>query len=209
MQDIQQLIGNSLEQFANRIVDVLPNVLAAAVILILGWLLAKVIRIVIVKFLVLIRFNIVAWKGGIDAFLEKGGIKRNTVELIGQMFYWLVMLIVLVAAVDALGLQVASELLIRILLYVPNIIAAIVVLVLGLFFANFISGIIQTSVANANFSHPEVLGQISRYAVIIFVTAIALGQLGVGQQIVVQGFTILFGAVCFAGALAFGLGEHE
>lgn len=209
MQDIRQLILSSMQEFFSRIVAALPSILAAAVIFVLGWLVAKLVRVVVVKFLTLIRFNIVAWKSGIDAFLEKGGIKRNTVELIGQMFYWLIMLIVLVAAVDALGLQVASELLNRILLYIPNIIAAVVVLVLGLFFANFIGGVIQTSASNANFSHPEFLGQVSRYAMIIFVTAIALEQLGVGKQVVVQGFTIIFGAVCLAGALAFGLGGRD
>lgn len=209
MQDIRQLIISSMQGFFDRIVAALPSILAAALIFVLGWLVAKLVRVVVVKFLTLIRFNIVAWKSGIDAFLEKGGIKRNTVELIGQMFYWLIMLIVLVAAVDALGLQVASELLNRILLYVPNIIAAVVVLVLGLFFANFIGGVIRTSASNANFSHPEFLGEVSRYAMMIFVTAIALEQLGVGKQIVVQGFTILFGAVCLAGALAFGLGGRD
>ncbi|MEE9186876.1 MAG: hypothetical protein V3U10_02465 [Bacteroidota bacterium] len=209
MENIRDLVLNSMQQFLNRVFDALPNILAAAAIFIFGWLLAKVIRVAVVKFLMLIRFNIVAWKAGIDAFLEKGGIKRNCVELIGQLFYWLIMLIVLVAAVDALGIQVASDLLNRILLYVPNIIAAVVVLVLGLFFANFISGVIQTSASNANFSYPGLLGQVSRYAMIVFVAAIALEQLGVGQQIVVQGFTILFGAVCLAAALAFGIGGKD
>ena len=209
MSQLREMLYQSVQRFVDQIASALPNILAALVIFIVGWLVARFVRITIIKVLQLMRFNIAAWKTGIDGFLERGGVKYNLVELIGQVFYWIAMLLVLVAAVDVLGLRVASELLNRILLYLPNVIAAVLVLVLGLLFANFLGTVIQTSAGNAGFGQPWLLSQVAKYALIVFVAAIALEQLGVGEHIVVQAFTILFGAICLALALAFGLGGRQ
>ena len=206
MGQFRDMLYNSIERFIERAGNALPNILAALVILVVGWLLAKLVRIVVIKVLHLMRFHIAAWKTGVDGVLQRAGVKYNLVELIGQIFYWILILVVLFMAVDALGLQAGSELLNRFLLYIPNIIVAIIVLVLGLLLANFVATVIQTSLSNAGFTHPRFLAQVAKYALIIFVAAIALEQLGVGEQIVVQAFTILFGAICLALALAFGLG---
>ncbi len=206
---IQDIISESVSSFVSGIGEFLPRVLAAVVILIVGWIAAKLLKAAVARGLKLIRFPTLTSKAGIDEFLTTGGVTRTATDLLGVLVYWLVMLIVLVTAVNALGLQVASSLLNEILLYIPNIIAAVVVVAVGLYAANFVSALVQTAAANAGIEEAGMVAGLSRYALIIFTFAIALGQLRIGEELVTNGFLIVFGAAAFAAALAVGLGCRE
>ena len=203
------IIRDSITSFISGIGDFLPNILAAILILLVGWIVAKVLRAAVGRGLRLVKFPVLADKAGIDGFLEKGGVKRTSTDLLAMLVYWLVMLIVLVMAVNALGLEEASHLLERILLYIPNVIAAVIVLAVGLYAANFFGALVRTAAANAGIEEAGFVAALSRYALIIFTFAIALEQLKIGQEIVVNGFLMLFGAASLAAALAFGLGGRE
>ena len=94
-----------------------------------------------------------------------------------------------------------------IFLYVPNVVAAVLVLILGILFGNLLSAVIRTAASNAGFANAEGLGKVSLYAIIFFSGAIALNQLGIGAEIVAAAFIIAYGAVALA--LAFGMGGRE
>ncbi len=206
---IQDIMQESLSSFVRGIGEFLPNILAAILILLVGWIAAKVLKAAVGRVLKLVRFPVLAQKAGIDEFLQKGGIERSSADLLAVLVYWLVMLIVLVTAVNALGLQVASQLLNQILLYIPNIIVAVIVVTVGLYAANFVAGLVRTAAANAGIEEAVLVAALSRYALIIFTFAIALNQLQIGEVIVANGFLILFGAACLAAALAVGLGGRD
>lgn len=206
---IQDIMQESLSSFVRGIGEFLPNILAAILILLVGWIAAKVLKAAVGRVLKLVRFPVLAQKAGIDEFLQKGGIERSSADLLAVLVYWLVMLIVLVTAVNALGLQVASQLLNQILLYIPNIIVAVIVVTVGLYAANFVAGLVRTAAANAGIEEAVLVAALSRYALIIFTFAIALNQLRIGEVIVANGFLILFGAACLAAALAVGLGGRD
>ena len=206
---IQEIIRDSVAAFLEGVGDFLPNILAAILILIIGWLIARVFRGAVRRGLQLIKFPTIAEKAGIDGFLQTGGVKQSSTDLVAVLVYWLVMLMVLLTTVNALRLEVASQLLNEILLYIPNIIVAVIVLVVGLYAANFVAGLVRTAAANAGIAEAEVIAVVARYALIIFTFAIALNQLRIGEDIVANGFLILFGAACLAGALAVGLGSRE
>ncbi len=206
---IQDIIQDSIGSFVSGIGEALPNILAAVVILLVGWIVAKILKAAVGRGLKLVRFPTLAEKAGIDGFLEKGGIKRSSTDLLGVLVYWLVMLLVLVTAVNALGLEVASQLLNQILLYIPNIIVAVVVVAVGLYAANFVSALVMTAAANAEIEEATFVAALSKYALIIFTFAIALNQLRIGEEIVANGFLILFGSASLAAALAVGLGGRE
>ena len=206
---IQEIIRDSVAAFLEGVGDFLPNILAAILILIIGWLIARVFRGAVRRGLQLIKFPTIAEKAGIDGFLQTGGVKQSSTDLVAVLVYWLVMLMVLLTTVNALRLEVASQLLNEILLYIPNIIVAVIVLVVGLYAANFVAGLVRTAAANAGIAEAEVVAVLARYALIIFTFAIALNQLRIGEDIVANGFLILFGAACLAGALAVGLGSRE
>lgn len=206
---IQEIIRDSIGAFMRGIAEALPNIFAAILILIVGWIIAKLLKAGTGRLLKVVKFSTLTKRAGIDEFLAKGAVKQSSSDLISVLVYWLVMLIVLVTAVNALGLEVASELLNQILLYIPNIIVAVIVVAVGLYAANFIAALVRTAVANAGIEEAGLVAALSRWALIIFAVAIALNQLRIGQEIVANGFLIIFGAAALAGALAVGLGARE
>ncbi len=206
---IQDIISDSVGAFIRGIGEFLPNILAAIVILIVGWIIAKLLKAVVGRGLRAIRFPSLTAKAGIDDFLKTGGVEKSTTDLVAVLVYWLVMLIVLVAAVTALQLEAASTVLNQILFYIPNIIVAVIVVAVGLYAATFVSALVRTAVANAGIEQAEFVAAISRYAMIIFTFAIALEQLGIGRDIVTNGFLVLLGAASFAAVLAVGLGARD
>ena len=192
--------------FLSKVALFLPNLLAALLILLGGWILAKFIRLLVFRFLLAIRFDVAGERAGIDAMLARADIRQSSPELVAVLVYWLTVLLVILTAINTLGLTAVAELLNRILLYLPKVIAAVVVLILGLFFANFLAGVIKTAAASAGLAEAEVLATIARYSLTVFTVAVTLHELGVGADLVRAAFTIVFGAVGLALALAFGLG---
>jgi cellulose synthase/poly-beta-1,6-N-acetylglucosamine synthase-like glycosyltransferase len=192
-----------------KIMAYLPVLLGALVILIVGWLVAKAIRRLVDWLLKVTRFDILADKTGISEVLRKGDLKISAREVISGLVYWLIILMVLVMTVDALGLPKSSDVLAGLFAYVPKVIAALLVLVVAMFLASFVSGIVQTAAGNANLPRPEIFAGISRWAIIIFAVTISLGELGIGTLLVTTTFNIILGGVCLALALAFGLGGKD
>lgn len=206
---MQDIIRQSVGDFIRGIGNFLPNILAAIVILLVGWVIARVFRAAVGRGLRLARLPDVAEKAGIEDFLKKGGITRSSTDLLAVLVYWLVMLVVLLTAVNALRLEMASQLLNQILLYIPNIIVAVIVVIVGMYAASFVAGLVRTAAANAGIEEAGLVAGLARYALIIFAFAIAVNQLRIGQEIVANAFLLLFGAACLAAALAVGLGARE
>jgi hypothetical protein len=207
--DWQSLIAEPGKEMLRKIGEYIPAVLGVLVILIIGWIIAKIIQKLARKFLDLVRFEKFAEKAGISEALSKGNIKNNATQLLSALVYWFIMILVLVMVVNALGLTVASQLLDGLLGYIPNVIAAVFVLVLGLFLANLVSGIVRTAASNAKLPKPEVLAGLSQWAIVIFAVTASLRQLGIAPFLVSTTFYILFGGICLALSLAFGLGGKD
>ncbi len=199
----------TLRTFWLGIVAFLPQIVAALAILIIGWILARILRKITIKFLKLARVDIVAEKAGFEDFLIRGGVKYTTVTIVANLLYWFVMFAVILAALNSIGLQAAAELFNRIILYIPNVIVAVLVLMFGALFAKFVYGVSLTYLSNVGISGADVVSHIAQWAILIFVASVALEQLSIGGQVLVSAFQIAFGAICLALALAFGLGGRE
>ncbi len=191
-----------------RVGNFLPTLFGAIIILVIGWVVARIGQRLLVQFLKAVRLDDLSQKARISDFLQKGEVKYSLSELLGVFLYWLIVLATLLAALNALGLTVAAELLERVLGYVPSVMAGVIVLILGLFLAALVGGIVQTAAANVGIAQAKGLGQISRVVVIIFAAAIALEKF-FSSVIIQTTFTIVVGAVAFGAALAFGLGCKE
>ena len=203
------LIVDPVIQMLTRILAYLPVLLGALVILIVGWIVAKAIRRLIDWLLKLIRFDTLADKAGISEILEKGNLEISAREVISNIVYWLIIIMVLVMTVDALGLPKSSDVLSSLFAYVPKVIAALLVLIVAMFLASFVSGIVRTAAGNANLPKPQVFAGVSRWAIIIFAITVALEQLGIAPLLVTATFNIILGGICLALALAFGLGGKD
>ena len=203
------LIVGPVREMLTKILAYLPVLLGALIILIVGWIIAKAIRRLIDMVLKAIRFDALADKAGITAILKKGDLKITAREVISGLVYWLVIIMVLVMVVNALGLPKASDVLTTLFAYVPNVIAALFVMIVALFLASFLSGIVRTAAGNANLPKPEIFAGVSRWAIIIFAATIALEELGIAPLLVTTTFNIILGGVCLALALAFGIGGKD
>jgi len=188
-----------------RVGEFLPALLGAILILVVGWIVAGLAQKVLVRVLQAIHLDDLSEKAKIASILEKGEVRYALSELLGIFLYWLVVLAFLLAALNALGLTVAAGLLERVLAFLPNVLAGVIVLVLGLFFAALVSAAVQTAAANMGISQAKSLGQISRVVVILFAAAVALEKF-FSSMIIQATFTIILSAVAFGTALAFGLG---
>ena len=205
----KNLIVEPVTQMLTKIMAYLPVLLGALLILIVGWIAAKAIKRLVDWLLKLIRFDALADKAGISEILKKGDLKISAREVVSSIVYWLVIIMVLVMTVDALGLPKASDILSSLFAYVPKVIAALLVLVVAMFLASFVSGIVRTAAGNANLPKPEMLAGVSRWAIIIFAVTIALEQLSIAPLLVTATFNIILGGIVLALAIAFGLGGKD
>jgi len=207
--EVTTVVTGAWNAFATKITAFLPALIGAIVIFVVGWIIARLVKVGVEKLLRLVRFDTATEKTGVNKFLKKGEIVKAPSEIVGTLVYWFIMILVLIASLDALGLPIVSDMLNSIFLYIPNVVAAIIVLVLGFLMGNLLAAVVRTAASNAGLKNAEGLGKISLYAIVVFVSAIALIQLGIGEEIVASAFGLVFGAAALALALAFGLGGRD
>jgi len=199
----------SLQAQGRLLLDALPDLVLALGLLVLGWLLAKLVRRLTVRLLRVIRVDELAERAGIEDFLIQGGVRFTTVTLIAHAFYWIILLGIFVALLDAMGLRAAGALFVRIVNYLPNVLLAVGILVFGSLLARVVGAFAYTYLNNIGSTAAEPISALARFALLAFVIFMAAEQLAIESQVLVSAFQIAFGAVCLALALAFGLGGRD
>ncbi|MEK6601243.1 MAG: hypothetical protein AABZ09_05125 [Candidatus Binatota bacterium] len=207
--NIVATVTGAWNAFATKVGAFLPDLFAAVIILFLGWVGCNIAKKVAIRLLKLCQFDALADRSGINRALARGGIQQTSTEILGLLIFWFLFLIVIVATLDALGLPGVTETLNAIFLYIPRIVAAIIMLILGLYLANFIETVARTSCANAGLQQADSIGLVSYYATVVFIIAGILEILEIATEIVVWAFILIFGSICLALAIAFGLGGRE
>ena len=198
-----------LRGFLLSVGDFLPRLALALLILVAGWIVAKMARFAIAKGLRAVNFNVLTERAGMDGFLRDGGIRSDTTDIIALLVYWLVILASLVIGFNLMGLTYITDLLGRVILFLPKVMVALLILAFGAYFAKFVGQSICAYLRNVHMQDADLLGNLARYAILTFVVLIALDQVGIGGDIVRQTFLIVLAGIIFALALAFGLGGRE
>ncbi len=202
-------VSGAWEAFATKVGAFLPNFFYALFIIIAGWILCNIVKRLVIRLLRIFRFDWLVERAGIARALELGGIKQNGSEILGLLVFWFLFLIVIVATLEILGLTGATETLNAIFLYIPKVVAAVVVLILGLYFANFLQTVTRTSFINAGLKQAESMALITYYATVVFIVAAILQILDIAAEIVMWAFVLIFGSICLALAIALGLGGKD
>lgn len=187
----------------------MPRLLVALLVVIGGWLLAKLAHVAVTRLLRAVNFHVLTDRAGLDGFLKQGGVSYDTTAIVGLLVYWLVILAALLVAFNGLGLTTITELLARVVWFVPNVFVAIVVLAFGSYFSRFVGEALATYCRNVGMQDAAVLGKLAQYVIMVFVVLIALDQIQVGGDIVRQSFLVILAGIVFALALAFGLGGKD
>ena len=198
-----------LRGFLLSVGDFLPRLALALLILVAGWIVAKMARFAIAKGLRAVNFNVLTERAGMDGFLRDGGIRSDTTDIIALLVYWLVILASLVIGFNLMGLTYITDLLGRVILFLPKVMVALLILAFGAYFARFIGNAVTAYCRNVHVQDADLLGRLAQYAIIAFVVLIALDQVNIGGDIVRQTFLIVLAGVVLALALAFGLGGKE
>jgi small-conductance mechanosensitive channel len=179
------------------------------VILLLGWLLAKILKAALIKLLVAVRFEKFSAKSGLSKFLSRGDIKHSLADILGTVFFWIIFLFFINLAADVLKFTLLQNLINSIISFVPKLIVAVLIIVVGVLFSSFFKGMVKLTASSYALAHRELLAAIVQYLIIFFTLAVALEQLGVATHILVNSVLIIVGAMAFGLALAFGLGSKD
>lgn len=199
----------SLATALSLFLGAIPRIIGFLVILIIGWLIAGLLAAGVAALLRAVRFNELAQSSGFGGFVRNMGIRKDPSGLLADIVKWFVRLIVLVVAFDALGLPAVSQVLQQFLLWIPNLVVAVVVLVIAGLAANALGNLIRGATAQAGFDNPDLLATIARVAVWAFGIVVAVNQIGIAQALVNTLFMGFIGALALAAGLAFGLGGRE
>jgi hypothetical protein len=187
----------------------IPKIIGFLLILLIGWLIAAAIAKAVATLLRAVKFNDLAQRAGLSGFIQKMGVHTDAAGFLANIAKWFVRLIVLVTAFDALGLPAVSQVLQQLLLWLPNLVVALVVLVIGGLAANALASVVRGATAESGLGSPDLLATIARVAVWAFAIVIAVNQIGVAATLVNTLFMAVVGALALALGLAFGLGGRE
>lgn len=187
----------------------IPKIIGFLLVILIGWFIASALAKAVAVTLRKIDFNGLARRSGFADFVHSMGVHTDSAGFIAEVTKWFVRLIVLVVAFDVLGLPAVSEVLRELLLWLPNLIVALVVLVIGGLAAKALGSLVRGSASEAGFGNPDVLAKIAQVAIWAFAIIVAVNQLGIATTLVNTLFMALVGAVALAAGLAFGLGGRD
>ncbi len=209
MRDQFLQILHGLQESWYQIAAFVPRLVVGAVLLILGWLLARALERLAVRVLRMARIDVAAERSGLDDFLLRGGVRFTIVTLLGKALYWGVLLVISFVVFNVLGLTMGPALLDRLTTFLPDLVAALLVMAFGSLGARFIRGMAEAYLNNIGIAGGDTIALLVQGALMIFVGVLALEQLGINTALLVSAFQLAFGAFCLAMALAFGLGGRK
>lgn len=186
--------------------EFIPALFGAAVVLLAGYLLAKLVQKGAARALRRLHLNDVLRKGGVVP-LDRVNTHLNPTLAIANLLFWLVMFSALLLAANALGLDSLASLFSELVGYVPSVVAAVVIIIVGIVLGDFVGGLIGASTSSLHGG--PTLARVGKGGVVLLAVFMALQELGVATEIVTTAFAIIFGAIALALALSFGLGNRE
>jgi len=204
-----QAIMTSMVAALTLFLGAIPRVIGFLVILIIGWIIASALAGVVASLLRAVKFNDLAQRAGFSDFVRKMGVNTDSAGMLALIAKWFVRLIVLVVAFDALGLPAVSQVLQQLLLWLPNLVVAMVILVIAGLAAKALANLVRGAAAEAGLGNPDLLANIAQMAVMAFAIVVAVNQIGVATTLVNTLFMGTVAAVAVAFGLAFGLGGRD
>lgn len=209
VRDAGEAFRASLAGALNTFLSAIPRIIGFVVVLIIGWIISSLLARGVEALLHAVKFNDLARRSGFASFVQKMGVKDDSSGVIGSIVKWFVRLITLVVAFDTLGLPAVSNVLQQLLLWLPNLVVALVVLVIGGLAANGLSQLVRGATAQAGFSNPDMLATVTKVAVWGFAIVVAVNQLGIATTLINTLLIGIVGAFSIAFGLAFGLGGRD
>jgi hypothetical protein len=202
-------LTRALDMFFEAVMRFLPGLLAALLIFALGIIVAWLLGMVVKRVLRVVRFDRFCDAWGASQILGRADIRTTPTALAASLTFWLVLVSFLMAGLAALEIDVVNQLTAQFFLYLPRLLAALLILLGGFLLANFLSRASLLAAVNANVPSPRGISMVVKLLIAILSFAMALEQLQIAKSIVLAAFIITFGAVMLGLAIAFGVGGKD
>ncbi len=193
----------------DRMVNFVPNVLGAILILLIGWLVAWLLEKLVDQVIRIVGLQSLSEKVKLEDGLKKIGIKKDFSGLVAAFVKWVIIIVAFLAAAEALKLNQVVDFLNNILGFVPNVVAAAAILLIGVVLAEFLANVIASVTKGIEVGYADLLGVLVRWSIIVFTFLAALVQLNVASYLIQTLFTGFVALIAIAGGLAFGLGGKD
>ena len=209
IEDLKSTLVSALADLGLQLAGFMPKLLAMLAILLIGWGIARAVQAVTAKILVSMKLDQAAGYLGLNEVLANAGIKRPASALISRLLFWLLILAFVLPATETLGLTSVTTTINRLIAFLPNVIAATLILLLGLLLARFLGNVVSSGAAFSAVPYSRQLGQAARGVMIVMVSVVAIEQLGIKTSLFQWSLVATLAAVVFAMAFAFAMGSKE
>ncbi|HPW17473.1 MAG TPA: hypothetical protein PLP83_03730 [Candidatus Aminicenantes bacterium] len=206
---LDKVVVQPLRDVLQKLLAFLPDLLTGILVFAIGLAVAWLIKILAARIVRLLKLEAAFARSGLTEALQRMAVKDTPDKLIGRMFFWLVAVLFFVLALSAMRVPVIDQLLEKFLLYLPNVLVALIIMIFGYFLGNFLGRAALIAFVNAGVRPAGLASRGVRAFIMLFAFAMALEQLGIGRSTVIAAFTIVLGGAVLALALAFGLGGRD
>ena len=204
-----QAMVEAFSDMMKRVALFLPKLLASLSFILLGVIVGWVIKAALQRLLKAVRIDALSERWGLQAALAKAGFTRPLSQIVGRLAFWMVFVMFVFMGVDALDLPATAGLMGQILGFLPSVVAAGLLLLVGVLLGNFFAEAILIATVNAQIQEARLIANLVRWGIFLFTAAMVLTQLGIAKEIVVAAFSIFFGGVVLALSIAVGLGGRN
>lgn len=204
-----QDVGHGLLNLLSEVLLFIPRLIIAALILLVGYFIARIVRNLLTRALRALHFDDIANRAGVTRALELAGARMDAAEALANVAFWWIFLVFTEMAVDSLGLTQVTAFINSVLSYLPNVFVAILILIIGALLANVVAGLVRGVAAESGLSTANLLATAARWAILVFAFLAALTQLNVAQNMILILVAAIAAMVALGGGLALGLGGAD
>src|SRR5574337_127105 len=205
----RQAMIDVVRDTTQRVTHFLPNLFAMVTLLAIGLVAGSIGKALLHRILTVFRFDPLCERWGVTQAMAKAGVKRPCSQLVGGLSFWVAFLLFAFMGIDALDLPTVTRLTTIALNFLPQLLTALLLLWAGWLLANFVAQGALIASVNAQIQGARLIANLVRWGILSFTAATILTQLGIAKEIVVAAFSITFGGIILALALAFGLGGKD
>ncbi|XOU94396.1 MAG: mechanosensitive ion channel family protein [Candidatus Kerfeldbacteria bacterium] len=209
MNSVSQIVENSFADFWSQFTSFIPTLLLALALLFAGFILAWLLEIVSRRIMKFVMLDKIVEKIGLKGLFDKAGLKVSFTRLLSGIVYWFVLIVFLTSVIDVLGLTQLSSFMDGLVAYLPNVIAAVAILVIGILVANLLFNVVKHASESANLQSASFLASLTKWSIFVFSFIAALVQLKIAPDLLTVLFTGIIVMISLAGGLAFGLGGKD
>jgi hypothetical protein len=205
----EQAVLGPLRELGQQAVASLSSLMGILLLIVLGLLLGWLAKEITYRVLRALRFDRLCNRMGVGLVVERTGLARSSSYLAGQIVQGLIVFVALLAGLNALGTPLTRNLVERFFVYLPHLLAAILVLIVGALISRFLGRSVLIAAVNANLPAARWLAGLTRFFVMVLTAVAALDELGISRTTIIVTFAILFGGVVAAASIAVGLGSRD